>query len=48
LGGGNVTVDEKTLPDLPDVRAVIYVDKKISTPKKFPRKAGIPAKNPIT
>ena len=48
LGGGNVTVDEKILPDLPDVRAVIYVDKKISTPKKFPRKPGTPAKNPIT
>lgn len=47
LGGGNVTVEEKFLPDLPDVRAVIYVDKKISTPKKFPRKAGTPAKNPL-
>ena len=47
LGGGNVDVEEKILPDLPDIRAVIYVDKKISTPKKFPRKAGIPAKNPI-
>ena len=48
LGGGNVICNEKNLPDLPDVRAVIYVDKKINTPKKFPRKAGTPAKNPIT
>lgn len=47
LGGGNVTVTEKILPNLPDVRAVIYVDKKKSTPKKFPRKTGIPKKNPI-
>ena len=47
LGGGNVICTEKILPDLPDVRAVIYIDKKIPTPKKFPRKAGTPAKNPI-
>lgn len=47
LGGGNVTVTEKFLPNLPDVRAVIYVDKKISTPKNFPRRAGIPTKNPL-
>ena len=48
LGGGNVTFTEKILPDLPDVRAIIYVDKKFPTPKKFPRKAGTPAKNPLT
>ena len=47
LGGGNVEVAEKILPDLPDVRAVIYVDKKFTTPEKFPRKAGTPSKNPI-
>jgi len=47
LGGENINVAEKILPDLPDVRAVIYVDKKKSTPKKFPRKAGTPAKNPL-
>lgn len=47
LGGGNIICNEKTLPDLPDVRAVIYIDKKISTPKKFPRKAGTPTKSPI-
>ena len=42
LGGGNVI-----LPDLPDIRAVIYVDKKIPTPKNFPRKVGTPTKNPL-
>ncbi len=47
LGGGNVTFTEKILPDLPDVRAVIYIDKKISTPKNFPRRAGTPSKNPL-
>lgn len=48
LGGDNVICIEKSLPNLPDVRAVIYVDKVKPTPKKFPRRAGIPAKNPIT
>ena len=47
LGGGNVEVAEKILPDLPDIRAVIYVDKKFPTPENFPRKAGTPSKNPI-
>ncbi len=48
LGGGNVTFTEKNLPDLPDVRAVIYVDKKKSTQKNFPRRAGTPSKNPLS
>lgn len=47
LGGGKIICAEKTLPEIPDVRAVIYIDKKISTPKKFPRKAGTPSKNPL-
>lgn len=47
LGGGNVTVAEKILPNLPDIRAVIYIEKKIHTPKNFPRKAGTPTKNPL-
>ena len=47
LGGGNITVAEKILPNLPDIRAVIYIEKKFSTPKKFPRKAGTPTKNPL-
>ena len=48
LGGGKIICAEKILPELPDVRAVVYIDKKKSTPKKFPRKAGTPAKNPLT
>ena len=47
LGGGNIICVEKNLPEIPDIRAVIYIEKKKSTPKKFPRKAGTPAKNPI-
>ena len=47
LGGGEITSVIKNLPDLDDERAIIYVDKKFPTPKKFPRKAGTPAKNPL-
>jgi len=47
LGGGEITFAEKILPELPDKRAVIYIDKKKSTPKKFPRKAGTPSKSPL-
>lgn len=48
LGGGKINFVEKILPEISDTRVVIYIDKKISTPKKFPRKAGTPTKNPIT
>ena len=47
LGGGKIICVEKNLPEIPDARAVIYIDKKKSTPKNFPRKAGTPTKNPI-
>ena len=47
LGGGKIICIEKNLPEISDARAVVYIDKKKSTPKKFPRKAGIPVKNPI-
>lgn len=47
LGGGGINFVEKTLPTLPDVRAVIYIDKIKSTPKKFPRSAGTPSKKPL-
>lgn len=48
LGGGKIICVEKNLPELPDARAVVYIDKKKSTPKNFPRKAGTPAKNPLS
>lgn len=47
LGGGETTFAEKILPGLPDSRAIIFVEKKFPTPKKFPRKAGTPTKNPL-
>ena len=48
LGGNEIICVEKNLPEISDSRAVIYIDKKKSTPKKFPRKAGIPSKTPLT
>ena len=47
LGGGEVVVREVKLPTLDDSRAVIYVDKRKSTPTKFPRRAGLPNKLPL-
>ena len=47
LGGGEILSAEKNLPNLPDERAIIYIGKKKSTPKNFPRKVGLPAKNPL-
>jgi 16S rRNA (guanine527-N7)-methyltransferase len=47
LGGGKIICAEKILPELPDARAVVYIEKHKTTPKKFPRKAGMPVKNPI-
>lgn len=47
LGGGEINFTEKNLPELPDIRAVIYVEKKFSTPKKYPRNVGTPAKKPL-
>jgi 16S rRNA (guanine527-N7)-methyltransferase len=47
LGGDKIICAEKNLPEISDVRAVIYINKKKTTPKNFPRKAGTPAKNPL-
>ena len=47
LGGGKIFVREVKLPTLDDSRAVIYVDKLQSTPKNFPRRAGLPNKQPL-
>ncbi len=48
LGGGEITFSEKNLPELNDIRGIIYIYKKFNTPKKFPRKAGTPTKNPLS
>ena len=47
LGGGTMRLVPVKLPGLADVRAVIYIDKKGRTPAVYPRKAGIPEKNPL-
>lgn len=47
LGGGKINFAEKNLPTLPDIRAVIYIDKEKITPKKFPRNSGTPTKRPL-
>lgn len=47
LGGKIDIVDKFILPEENMGRSLIKIEKKISTPKKFPRKAGIPGKEPI-
>ena len=41
LGGGEVVVRAIKLPTLDDSRAVIYINKKFSTPAKFPRRENL-------
>lgn len=47
LGGRIARVKPVTLPNLEDVRAVIYIRKIKKTPFMYPRKAGTPEKNPL-
>lgn len=47
LGGGAMRLVPVKLSGLEDVRAVIYIEKKGRTPAAYPRKAGIPEKNPL-
>jgi len=47
LGGCIRRVKEVSLPGLEDVRAVIYIEKQKATQDKFPRRAGIPEKDPL-
>ena len=41
LGGGEILIREIKLPALDESRAVIYIDKKISTPNKYPRRESL-------
>lgn len=46
--GGELTVSHKfTLPIENSERAILIIDKKRNTPKKFPRKPGTPNKEPL-
>ena len=48
LGGKVLRADRVELPGLDDGRAIIRITKTGKTPKQFPRKAGVPAKKPLT
>ena len=47
LGGKIEKIEEITLPNTDMKRNIIIVKKVKGTPSKYPRKAGIPSKNPI-
>lgn len=47
LGGKVEKIDEFVLPSTDIKRNIIVIKKEKNTPKNFPRKAGIPSKNPI-
>jgi len=47
LGGEFFKHVEFTLPDSDIYRNLIMIEKKKTTPKKYPRKAGLPSKEPI-
>jgi 16S rRNA (guanine527-N7)-methyltransferase len=47
LGGKTQKVETFELPEGAGERNIIIVKKQETTPKTFPRKAGIPAKKPI-
>ena len=47
LGGSVTAVKEVELPGLNDGRAIIIVRKIKDTPSLYPRKAGLPGKNPL-
>ena len=47
LGGELFTIEEVNLPTLDNPRYLIVIDKVEPTPRRYPRKAGIPAREPI-
>lgn len=47
LGGKFISATQVSLPGLDDGRAIVTVKKIKITPKKYPRKAGIPGKEPL-
>lgn len=47
LGGHIDSIREVKLPDLDDERKIIYIKKIKATPNLYPRKAGVPEKNPL-
>ena len=47
LGGGNISNNQFVLPESDFHRNIVLIDKIKETPKRFPRKAGVPAKEPL-
>lgn len=47
IGGGEMRARPVSLPGLDDVRAVVYIRKERSTPDAYPRRAGLPGKEPL-
>lgn len=47
LGGDEPSVEYFTLPQTDNERSFVVIDKKNATPKKYPRKAGTPSKEPL-
>ena len=47
LGGKIVNIEEFCLPETDMKRNIILIEKIKETPKKYPRKAGTPAKQPL-
>lgn len=48
LGGKLISADEFLLPDSDVSRTICIVEKKENTSKKYPRKAGVPSKQPLS
>jgi 16S rRNA (guanine527-N7)-methyltransferase len=47
LGGKLTDVLKIDLPKIKDTRNLVIIEKTAPTPKQYPRKAGVPAKNPL-
>ena len=47
LGGSIEKVEKFNLPESEIGRSIIKINKEKNTPKKYPRKAGTPAKEPL-
>ena len=47
LGGGDARVTPFNLPELPPQHCLVTVRKAASTPRRYPRRAGLPAKRPL-
>ena len=47
LGGELTQIKRLTLPGVTEDRFLITIEKKASTPEKYPRRVGVPGKNPL-